>query len=125
MQIQARSTADENPFGNSHRVFTELTDRLASREALGMRHEDLERLLDEDGRELLRQLLQDHIDYRGPGEACGEVVGASNGEALRAQLDGIYRGKILSEAVDAGETHPAAADSASRDSVKRPTTPRD
>ena len=58
-------------------------------------------------------------------EAKGEVVGARNGDALRARLDEIYRGKILSEAVDAGETHPAAADSASRDSVKRPTTPRE
>jgi hypothetical protein len=58
-------------------------------------------------------------------EAKGDVVGARNGDALRARLDEIYRGKILSEAVDAGETHPAAADSASRDSVKRPTTPRE
>ena len=47
----------------------------------------------------------------------GEVVGARNGDALRARLDEIYRGKILSEAVDAGETHPAAADSAARDSA--------
>jgi len=59
----------------------------------------------------------------------GEVVGASNGDALRARLDEIYRGKILSEAVDAGETRPAAADSAARDSAARdsakpPTTPR-
>ena len=54
----------------------------------------------------------------------GEVVGASNGDALRARLDEIYRGKILSEAVDAGETRPAAADSASRDSATPPTTPR-
>jgi Mg-chelatase subunit ChlD len=34
----------------------------------------------------------------------GEVLGASNGVALRASLDTIYRGKILAEAVDAGET---------------------
>ena len=59
----------------------------------------------------------------------GEVVGARNGDALRARLDEIYRGKILSEAVDAGETRPAAADSAARDSAARdsakpPTTPR-
>jgi hypothetical protein len=54
----------------------------------------------------------------------GEVVGASNGDALRARLDEIYRGKILSEAVDAGETRPAAADSAARDSATPPTTPR-
>ena len=54
----------------------------------------------------------------------GEVVGARNGDALRTRLDEIYRGKILSEAVDAGETHPAAAGSAARDSTKPPTTPR-
>jgi len=57
-------------------------------------------------------------------EARGEVVGARNGDALRAQLDEIYRGKILSEAVDAGETRSAAADSAARDSATRPTNPR-
>jgi hypothetical protein len=54
----------------------------------------------------------------------GEVVGARNGDALRARLDEIYRGKILSEAVDAGETLPAAADSAARKSATPPTTPR-
>lgn len=58
-------------------------------------------------------------------EVRGEVVGARNGAALRERLDEIYRGKILSEAVDAGETHPAAAGSAARDSTATPpTTPR-
>jgi hypothetical protein len=57
-------------------------------------------------------------------EVRGEVVGASNGAALRARLDEIYRGKILSEALDAGETHPAAADSTARDSVPPSTTPK-
>jgi hypothetical protein len=58
-------------------------------------------------------------------EVRGEVVGASNGDALRARLDEIYRGKILSEAVDAGETHPAAAgvDSTRRDSAAPPPPP--
>jgi hypothetical protein len=57
-------------------------------------------------------------------EARGEVVGARNGDALRARLDEIYRGKILSEALDAGETHPDSADSASRKTAPPPTTPR-
>lgn len=34
----------------------------------------------------------------------GEVLGASNAVALRASLDTIYRGRILAEAMDAGET---------------------
>jgi hypothetical protein len=54
----------------------------------------------------------------------GEVVGARNGDALRAQLDEIYRGKILSEALDAGETHAPPADSTSRTTPPRPTTPK-
>ena len=56
-------------------------------------------------------------------EVRGEVVGASNGAALRARLDEIYRGKILSEALDAGETLPAAADT-SRTPPPPPTPPR-
>jgi hypothetical protein len=39
----------------------------------------------------------------------GEVLGAANGVALRASLDSIYRGKILAESMDAGETLPTAA----------------
>jgi len=57
-------------------------------------------------------------------EARGEVVGARNGDALRARLNEIYRGKILSEALDAGETHPVSADSASRKTAPSPTTPK-
>jgi hypothetical protein len=57
-------------------------------------------------------------------ENRGEVVGARNGDALRARLDEIYRGKILSEALDAGETHPAPADSSSRKTTPPPPTPR-
>ncbi|MGH8634551.1 MAG: ISKra4 family transposase [Burkholderiales bacterium] len=75
--MQARTTTDENPFAQSQGVFDELTKRLSSREALEMTHGDLERLLDKDGRELLRQLLQDHLDLRGPGEVREDLVGAN------------------------------------------------
>ncbi len=39
-------------------------------------------------------------------EVNGEVLGAANGPALRASLDTVYRGKILAEAMNAGETLP-------------------
>jgi Mg-chelatase subunit ChlD len=42
-------------------------------------------------------------------EVRGEVLGARDGLALRASLDTIYRGKILAEAVDAGESLPSPA----------------
>lgn len=51
-------------------------------------------------------------------ETHGEVLGASDGVALRASLDTIYRGKILAEATDAGESLPG------RDSSRSSPAPR-
>ena len=39
-------------------------------------------------------------------EAGGDVIGAGTGAELRRALDGIYQGKILAEAPDAGEREP-------------------
>jgi VWA domain-containing protein len=39
-------------------------------------------------------------------ESGGDVLGAATGPELRNALDGIYKGKILAEAVDAGEREP-------------------
>jgi Mg-chelatase subunit ChlD len=39
-------------------------------------------------------------------EVGGDVIGAGTGAELRTALDGIYQGKILAEAVDAGEREP-------------------
>ena len=86
MQIQARTITDENPFARSEGVFGELTKRLGGREALAMTHGDLERLLDKAGRELIRQLLQDHVDLRGPGEVRETVVGAREVRRPHARL---------------------------------------
>lgn len=36
----------------------------------------------------------------------GDVIGAGSGAELRTALDDIYQGKILAEAVDAGEREP-------------------
>ena len=39
-------------------------------------------------------------------EVGGDVIGAGTGAELRTALDGIYQGKILAEAPDAGEREP-------------------
>lgn len=39
-------------------------------------------------------------------EVGGEVIAAGTGGELRTALDGIYQGKILAEAIDAGEREP-------------------
>jgi hypothetical protein len=54
----------------------------------------------------------------------GLVLGAGNAAALRASLDTLYRGRILAEAVDAGETLPATArDSAGADTTRSSSGP--
>ena len=86
MQIQSHATADENPFSDSQRCFDDLTKRLSDREALEMTHGDLERLLDKEGRELIRRLFQDHLDLRGPGETEEDVVGSGGLRRAHARL---------------------------------------
>jgi hypothetical protein len=49
---------------------------LKSGDAAALSHSALEQLLTERGRDLLRALLQAHLDARGPGEAAGPVQGA-------------------------------------------------
>ena len=41
-----------------------------------MTHSDLEALLEVEGRELLRRLLQAHLDERSPGTVAEPVIGA-------------------------------------------------
>jgi hypothetical protein len=45
-------------------VFAALTVELGAEPAAGLGHAELEELLELRGRELLRQLLQDHLDLR-------------------------------------------------------------
>jgi len=86
MQSEARTNPDEKPFAVSGRVFSKLTSRLSGRETLAMTHGELERLLDKEGRELIRQLLQDHLDLRGSGEVHGDVVGARDVRRPHARM---------------------------------------
>ena len=51
-----------------------------SREAQQMSESDLERELHRRGQELMRKLLQGHLDQRSPGEAAGPVEGADGVE---------------------------------------------
>ena len=51
-----------------------------SGEALQMSESDLERELHRRGQELIRKLLQGHLDQRSPGEAAGPVEGADGVE---------------------------------------------
>ncbi|MFH0900030.1 MAG: ISKra4 family transposase [Pseudomonadota bacterium] len=76
MQPQTRS--DDNPFARSQAAFEGLCTRLRGRDAFAMSHADVERLLASEGRDILRQLFQDHLDLRGAHEQAAprlRVVG--------------------------------------------------
>ena len=58
----------------------------------------------------------------------GEVLAARNGLGLRASLDSIYRGRILAESMNAGETladtlSPNTSKSSTTDSARSPSPP--
>ena len=47
-----------------------------SKDAQNLTHSELERELEKRGLELMRSLLQAHLDVRGPGEVVGPVEGS-------------------------------------------------
>lgn len=70
----------EDPFGMARDDLESIIALLRSAEAGQMSHSDLERLVRKRSHELMRKLLQAHIDSRGPGEAAGTVRGADGVE---------------------------------------------
>jgi len=74
MKAQAAEVA--KPFEPARVQFEEIVEHLQSSKTVAMTHSELEELLQTEGRELLRQLLQGHLDYRGVGEVVEPVVGS-------------------------------------------------
>ena len=80
----------DDPFAVSRSMFTALAAELAGPAAAGMTACQLEDLLDERGREVLRQLLQDHFDLR----AAREEQQAREQPAPATGTDGITRNRL-------------------------------
>lgn len=81
--MQARAITEDKPceaFWPAQRKFEELVKNLQSERCRGMTHDELEEEVTREGRELLRRMLQGHLDWRGPGPVSGPVVGADGVE---------------------------------------------
>jgi len=78
--------ADDGLFAAAEQVFGNIKTFLCSQEASSLTHSDLEPMLDEKGRELIRQLLQAHLNLRGPGAAAGPVQDAAGENLWREQI---------------------------------------
>jgi len=78
--------ADDGLFAAAEQEFGNITTFLCSQEASSLTHSDLERMMEAKGRELMRKLLQAHLDLRSPGEAASPVQDAAGETQSRAQL---------------------------------------
>lgn len=73
----ARKLSVVNGYLSAQEKFDEIINQLRSTEAHKMTHSELEAFLDTEGRELLRRLLQAHLDERGPGTVAEPVIDAN------------------------------------------------
>ena len=68
-QMEAHALVVEKEFGAAREKFDALAVRLGSAETMSMTHSEVESLVESDGREVLRLLVQDHLDLRADADA--------------------------------------------------------
>ena len=66
---------ETNIFMVARDKFDRLQKRVASKDALSMSHSEVEEFIEAEGREVLRELLQAHLDLRGRAQPIQEVKG--------------------------------------------------
>ncbi|MCP4544723.1 MAG: ISKra4 family transposase [Chloroflexi bacterium] len=76
MAALAKLSFLEQAYSQARQEFEGIVGYLDSKEASEMTHSELERELEKKGRELMRTLLQEHLDNRGPGQCEDPVEGA-------------------------------------------------
>ena len=80
LALEAHALRAADSFSQARDEFDRLERRLQSGETLRMTNSDLESFVEKEGRELLRQLLQAHLDLRAAAKVAGPVVGADGVE---------------------------------------------
>ena len=77
--MQGYAAGQDGAFAESRECFGELEDWLASEEAAGLQHGELEEQLEVRGRELLRRLFQDRLDLTAAREERRHDVTGQDG----------------------------------------------
>lgn len=75
MRIESQAVADENPFCAAQTKFDEIVVALQSPDLREMSHNEAEELVLAEGREVMRCLLQGHLDLRSGDDAGLAVMG--------------------------------------------------
>jgi hypothetical protein len=84
--VSAQPASDRDVFAQARESFGGIEAFLGSKEACSLKESDLERELEKRGRELMRQLLEAHIEVRGPGEAAAPVKGTDGEVRVQHRL---------------------------------------
>lgn len=84
--MEAQAIAAENPFLAAEEQFDRVVGLLQADEQMAVPHDELEALVEREGREVLRLLLQGHFDLRGARVSAGPVVGADGVERTHRRL---------------------------------------
>ena len=82
--MQGYVPGPDGAFARSGECFAELEEWLASEDAAGLQHGELEEQLDVRGRELLRRLFQDRLDLTAAREVRRHDVTGEDGVGARA-----------------------------------------
>ena len=85
MNALAVLSSRERSYEQSREEFEDIVRSLDSKEVRSMTHSELERELEKRSRELMRKLLQEHLEARGPGECAQPVRGSDGVERSRAR----------------------------------------
>ena len=83
MQAYTKSETSEE-FSKSRTIFRQIVGWLEEEGSLYLSHDEVERQLQDRGRELLRQLYQDHLDLRSEREPRLKLEEANDGSSLPA-----------------------------------------
>src|SRR5712692_280385 len=81
--MEAQVVTIDQPFHSAYEKFIAITDHRSTEMAGDKTHSEIEAYLETDGRELLRLLLQDHLDNQGSGRVGNAVCGADGVEPTR------------------------------------------
>jgi hypothetical protein len=86
MNAVAEVSSLERAYELARENFEHIVGYLDSEEASLMTHSELERELEKRGRELMRIMLQEHLDNRSPGQCDNPVSGSDGTERSRLRL---------------------------------------
>ncbi len=86
MNAAVALSSPERFYDQSRQAFEDIVKSLSSGEVRSMTHSELERDLEKKGRELMRKLLQEHLQTRGPGQCAQPVRDADGVERTRVRL---------------------------------------